>query len=425
MRYYKYLGEALKKIFAFISIIVIAFMLVGCNPQDNKLYSGAVIEKELLLNAASVSDGYLLSTRDGVEKYSLSGELLWKKKYSFIPNDKNAISRLSHLKIVSGADDSFVIGFSFERYFTEGDWVYYDPVLAKCDKNGVLLWQKEYKGFESMAFNEIFIRGDGNIMTIGATKQPGTDGQADIYVSLISPNGSVIDQRYYGGPAMMDMLSDAKYIEGIGIAAFIFAQSGGSYFSSATGGDLLVLFDNDLKISWSIAAPLFFKMTVTDEAIYLLSSSVVTDDSILRKIDFLGNIIYDDIIDSRKEISANFVGSSQYGLLIQKGKELIFYRDKNAVLTIEFDAGDAYKIIDLNDGFIIVSVKITGDLPSHPAINTIWYTTDIIYRGYDAEGKLLWQNACDNTPPELYEASKQFQLLQQKTNIKQLKIQMY
>lgn len=393
-------------------ILKIYAKFVGINDSTNisALYSGNVLEKELLLNAAFVSDGYLLSTRDGVEKYSLTGELLWRKEYSFIPKDKNAVSRLSHLNIIPCADDSFVIGFSFERYWTNDGSVYYNPVLAKCGKNGDLLWYKEYKSFDSSAFRKLFIRDDGKILTIGATKQPGTDRPADIYVSLLDTDGSVINERYYGGPAMMDMFRDAAYVEGKGLAALIDAQSGGSYFSSSNGGHLLVLFDDiNLNIKWSITAPLFFRMAVTSEAIYLINSSVVTTDSILRKIDFSGKVIFDEIIDNRKEIATNFVGNSQYGLLIQKGKELVFYRDKTALMTIDFDAGDAKKIIENDDGFVIVSVKITGILPSPPSISSIWYSTDIIYGGYNSAGKLLWQFAHDNTPPELYELSKQFQ----------------
>jgi len=403
-----------KQIVPIIILLLVFPLFSGCLDQniDNEnitaIYSGTVLKKELLLKAAPVSDGYLLSTRDGVEKYSLKGELVWQKKYSFIPNDKDAILRLSHLIIAASTDDSFVIGFSFERYWTVEGSVYYDPVLAKCDKNGDLLWHKEYKGFESTAFKKIFIRSDGKIITIGTTKQPGTDRQADIYVSMLKPDGQVINEKYYGGPEMMELFRDAGYIDGIGLAAMIDAQSGGNYFSSPIGGNLLVLFDDDnLNIKWSLAIPLFFRMAVTNEAVYLLKLSSVTPDSILRKIDFNGKIVFDETIDHRGAVAANFVGNSRYGLLIQnEDKELVFYQDKSSAMTIEFNDGKAYRIMELDDGFIIVSVKVTGILPTPIYISTIWFSTDIIYSGYDANGKLLWRYAYDNTPPELYEKSK-------------------
>lgn len=357
-------------------------------------YSGAVLEKELLLNAAAVSDGYLLP-KGGVEKYSLNGELLWTQKYPFIPED----DLYYYIHIFPSDDDSFLISFVVPTYQKpDGTMCTTAPVLAKCDRNGRLLWQKSYAGFGDMTLDKAFLLPDGNAVTIGYTSDAaGTD---DIYLSLLDKNGSLIGEKRYGG-SDFDSPNDADYVDGVGLVALVTTQSRDGTFSASTDGygvDVLLLLDEHLNIKWqrplsSLLAP--GSLLATDEVIYLLDLQ-----NNYYKVDFLGEVV-DQVKLFEKEAEAHFVGNSKYGVLLQCENELVFYHDRNAGMKLDFNAGRAERVIDAEDGFIIVSVNTTGSLPTPPYISALWYSTELVYSGYDRSGKLLWRNACDNTPAHI------------------------
>ena len=357
-------------------------------------YTGALIEKELLLKAAILQDGYLLPTESGVKKYDLAGKLLWKKDYSFISEKDH----FSSLKITPAADGSFLISFQIYTYQgSDTKWYRFDPVLAKCDKNGNLLWQLKYEDFSDSTLEKVFCLENGNIITIGYTKTK--TEEPDIYLSLVSEDGVLIDEKYYGG-SDYEYLYNAEYAGGIGLIATVYTQSSDGTFAELNSTDIILLINNDLNIIWQKKADYYLSrnsMRVSNDAIYLLCFKAFVKN-IFLKLDFNGNTVYEEVIVNQDGVFAHLVGFSKYGLLIQKGDELVFFNDSTEVLNIEFEAGSAERIIDIADGFIIVSVNITGVFPTSLIISSIWYYTELVYSGYDGEGNLLWRNVYDNTP---------------------------
>ena len=259
--------------------------------------------------AEKVSDGYLIYDHDidkeefgrtgerilrkCIEKYDLTYSLLWRREYPFMTD----VGLSSQVTIAPAMDDSFVISYSTSTYQQrDGIWREFTPVVARCDRDGNLLWQRDYEGFSSTAFRNVFCLENGNVLTIGSnetkeTKRVGTWSRTDVYISLITPDGRLIDEQYCGGNDY-DELEDVCYIGGVGLVALIRTQSkDGTFAASKTGYpvDVLTLIDdNDLSIKWQMSFEgLIRQMRVADGIIYL--EPIRSDDEI--KVNFEGNIL--------------------------------------------------------------------------------------------------------------------------------------
>lgn len=86
----------------------------------------------------------LKPTKMIIFKTDYFGNLLWAKNYSI--NDDILIT-----KIIKSSDNNFIIcGVIRKKIFSEIDKVYMDtfnPLLIKIDKNGIIIWAKEYEFF--------------------------------------------------------------------------------------------------------------------------------------------------------------------------------------------------------------------------------------------------------------------------------------
>ena len=368
-------------------------------------YTSDAIKKDLLSTATAVSDGYLLFS-GGVEKYNPEGNLLWRKdykEYPFMTEDP----RYSE-KITPAADGSFFMCYTPGTYQKDdGTWNITDPVLAKCGQDGALIWHKVYEGFSSTALEKVFCLSNGSVLTAGYTETPetkeiGTWSITDIYLSLLDKDGRLINEKIYGG-SDFDSLYGAEYVDGIGLLALIDTQSRDGTFSASKDGygvGVLMLVDDELNIKWHKALDAYMpseSMRIYDGAVYLLGLR-----NNYKKVDFSGKLVYSKQIFEGEKYS-ELVDTSRHGLLIQKQteyghqkeSELVFYQDKTPKLTFDFDAGKAEQVIDIKDGFVIVSTNYTGIIPTSPYASAIHYRMERVYSGYKSNGELLWRNAYD------------------------------
>lgn len=362
-------------------------------------YSGAVLEKELLSKAAGVSDGYLLP-ENGTAKYGLTGELLWHMESPFPPEEGYA-----RVWLVAAADDSFLLCHDSSTYQREdGSWSRSDPRLARYDREGTLLWTRVCEELGDTALGKIFLLEDGTILTVGDSEMPltGRDGEigpGDLYLSRIDRDGRLISEQWYGG-SDFETFYDAAYLPGQGLVVLFSTQSGDGTFAASKSGhgeDVLMLVDDALRIEWfrpfgTLLA--YDSMLVSEEGIFLLdlqnNMTEVGFDGAVRRSEKLRD----------KQCGVRLIGNSQYGLLTQQETELVFYRDHEIGLRVPFSAGTADRIIDTAEGFVIVSTNITGQLPTPLVLSSLWFSTELVYSGYDQKGNLLWRQAYDNTPPE-------------------------
>jgi len=363
-------------------------------------YTGAVLEKELLLKALPVSDGYLLA-ENGVEKYDCNGNPVWQKGYPFLAGDC-----VPQMNFYAADNDGFLISYGIARRQKEdGTSEKIDPVLAKCDKDGNLIWQKTYAGFSETTIVKAFCFENGSVITIGYTEEkvagkPGEANPDDIYLSLLDEDGQLLSERYYGGTDF-DFLYDAEYIEGIGLIALGTSQSRDGTFSASrdgSGEDIVMRIDSTLAIQWfktlgTLLGP--ESMAVTEEGIYLLDLQ-----NNFKKLDFDGQLLHDRPLYEKSQ-SVGIVGRLQQGFVIQNDTKLLFYNDLSVSRELDFDAGWVRKIVETDSGFIVVSIHSTGKLPTPAYVSSMWSGTEIVYSCYSSEGGLLWRNAHDNTPKEI------------------------
>ena len=408
----------MKKIMAvllFLSVLCTLFASCKDKPEKNgassdlvkdvataqNSFKGNVLTKQLLLQAVEVSDGYLMAN-NAIEKYDKSGNPVWNKTYPFFSNS-DAYAAIVIQPLLDGA---FAFSYDVATYQNpDGSWTITDTVLAKCDADGNLLWHHAFEGFTDTVVERIFELTSGNIATVGnAYEQDNPEEREadDIYLSLFSPKGKLIKTQKYGG-SDFDFLWGADYISDVGLIAHFNTQSKDGTFSSSTDGygvDVLALIDDELNIKWHKALKQWISLDsllATDRAIYLLDTQ-----NKYCKIDFYGNILFDQSI-AEKSISTHFVGNTSRGQVVQVDDQLVFYDDLTAKQTIHFAGGEAAKIIESDDGFVIVSTKVTGQLPSPPVLSSLWYSSEIVYSGYDRSGKLLWRDAHDITPQAWYD----------------------
>ncbi|MPN02995.1 hypothetical protein SDC9_150218 [bioreactor metagenome] len=187
-------------------------------------------------------------------------------------------------------------------------------------------------------------------------------------------------------------------MENLGLVASINTRSETSIFSATENnyiGDVVLLIDENLQIKWKTPFDTLLcegGMQVTNECIYLLNYK-----NKYSKLDFKGNIIFEkQLYDEEK--STTFVGMSICGLMVQCDDDITVYQNDTAQLTFKLRSGLAEKVIDLDNGFIIVSENETGELPYQPNLSRVLNSSQLVYSSYDMNGNLLWRKAHDNTP---------------------------
>jgi len=354
-----------------------------------ELFTGNILTKQLLLKATKISDGYLLGD-NAIEKYDLSGKLVWRKTYPFFSKQSPSVD----VCISPLPDGSFVFSCCAEPE--------HSTVLAQCDRNGELLWEHVMGEFSGDIVKYIFQTGSGDILTIGSAGElPG--GPDHLRLFLFSQNGELIKTAQYGG-SDFDQLWGADYLKGVGVVANVLTQSKDGTFSASTDGygvNVLTLINDDLSITWKKTLSAFITsapLLTTHNAIYLLDS-----ENKLYKYDYSGTAISEERL-AAKTVSVHFVDCSSKRLVVGIGNNIMFYNnDLEVEQKIAFNGGDASRILQLDDGFVIASTRITGELPTPPQVSAIWYSSEVVYSGYSQDGVQLWRKSYDSTPQAYYD----------------------
>ena len=120
----------------------------------------------------------------------------------------------------------------------------YDALVMKLTPNGSLIWAKTYGGPKNDEANAIALTPGGDIVVAGWTESFGARDK-DVWIFEISPNGSVVWQRIYGGPKIDEANSVAVAKNGdIVVAGYTDSFGAGRY-------DVWVLkLDPDGNVIW-------------------------------------------------------------------------------------------------------------------------------------------------------------------------------
>lgn len=129
---------------------------------------------------ANNGDAYLM-------KLNASGDTLWTKTFGGNFDDViyYALQTPDSGFLLAGQTRSFSMGQS-------------DAYLIKTNKNGNLIWSKNYGGFDFDWFNSIQPTNDGNFIACGTTFTFGA-GIEDVYLVKINPSGNILWTKTLGG----------------------------------------------------------------------------------------------------------------------------------------------------------------------------------------------------------------------------------
>lgn len=251
----------------------------------------------------------------------------------------------------------FVLGFS--DWATDRDSRASDDGFAsrviRCGADGQILFDTALPGLEGGALVYCFETGEGEnakyclfgTAETPETKRRGIASPGDIYMLMLDARGAVLKERRFGGTDFDDLRVAER--SGDGFLLSVWAQS--------EDGDFAGSGSNGYPVDWVITVNDEFEVTAMEK----------------RK----GRSILNDPIGFRDGAPV--------------------YRDE--AFPRGFDAGTPVALIDEGDVTLVVSENITGiyeDTP--PYISAIWYYTETVYSGYDAEGRLLFRAAVDSTP---------------------------
>ncbi|MHB8964201.1 MAG: hypothetical protein ACYC5K_13725 [Saccharofermentanales bacterium] len=380
-----------------------------------------IVDENLLSDGIMTGDGYLKirkSVNDTAEnsvkesvivKFDLAGKVVWEKEFLY-DYEKQTIEN-----ITATDDGGFLFTVSSYIYGQSHSWTKVEIVLIKCNKNGDILWRNEYDKTYAASFIQIAETETGDILIIGnkINYYADTDGYKSISIHLLKldSNGKKRTEKTYGGSSGQNTFGhNAEYIDHVGFVALISSQTTDGPFAVESGdniGSFMIMFNSELGIAWlkKLSTEYYSnEVCILSNGIYLSKAINTTDGkttvnrSLMTKIDFEGNILWENKMDSHEMIK----NSSK------EPRIALIHRDEvNSATTkvITMDAEDCVQEISLklntrdwiqeiffkDDYFIAISIHLTDLLTLHGPLDGAVYARELVYSGYDYQGRLLWR----------------------------------
>jgi hypothetical protein len=179
--------------------LILEFNLILISQTTDFFHTRFGLELDETANSiiASKKKGYLivgqtnsmgsLNTDIYLARTDTFGLPIWQKHFGgFQPDIANSVVELS--------DTSFVISGYTSSYGNGG----YDALIARFNKDGILMWIKTFGGLDWDFANKINLTHDGNLIVCGSTYSFGRGGE-DAFVIKLDLNGNILWQKIYGG----------------------------------------------------------------------------------------------------------------------------------------------------------------------------------------------------------------------------------
>ena len=209
-----------------------------------QLLAGKGIAKTTLAKRHAGGDYWVI-------KLNASGNKQWSKYFggTFTDTPYDAIQTEDNGYIIVGSSDSNDVDIKNNK----GS---YDFWVIKISEIGTLLWEKSFGGSEVDEARAITKSTDGNYVIIGDTRSRDLDvlennGAADLWIIKISPSGSLIWEKTFGGSSFDSGRSISNTQDGGFIISGSSRSSDGDLTSNQGQNDAWVLkTNNQADLEW-------------------------------------------------------------------------------------------------------------------------------------------------------------------------------
>jgi hypothetical protein len=215
---------------------------VVVTPENDYIVVGSALSENFDgTDGKGFADGWVM-------KISKDGQQLWKKSYGGTNDDFTA-------GVAPTLDGGYLI--SGNTASNDGDVKVNkgkaDAWLFKIDKNGVLLWEKTFGGSDVDFSINLFETKDGNIILSTVSKSNdgdfvGTNGKEDCWFLKLDKQGNVIWKKEFGG-SDVDNTRSIKPIDDKTFVAVGHTESKDGNFLNIQG-DFILKMDTDGNFIW-------------------------------------------------------------------------------------------------------------------------------------------------------------------------------
>ena len=372
-----------------------------------------------------------------------SQDVLWKKNFGGNNTD-------IYQSVVAVPDGYVAVGWSNAASFNNGDWINVagkgleDAIIVKYDKNGNVVWRKNFGGSDNDRFYSVIAVSDGIVVAgkCGAFNSGdwvGTTGKGydDAVIVKFNFYGDVVWKNYFGGDWSDCFYSVTAVSDGFAAVGY----SNGSSFSSGDwtgtsgrGEDdaIIVKYSTTGAFVWKNrfggnGTDYYYSVTAVSDGVIAVGTSAVfgngdwsgitgkgLDDAIIVKYDNSGTVAWKknfggndtDIFRSVTAVSDGFVatgdsyscGNGDLATLTAKGScdaiTVKFNSSGNAVWKKNFggNAQDySYAVTAVSDGIVTAGNSYAGSF-GNGDLNEITGkgNADIVIIKYDDNGDFVW-----------------------------------
>jgi hypothetical protein len=287
-----------------------------------------------------------------ITKFNSKGEVEWDKKYGGWDNPDIGYS------VIQTMDGGYLVGGWAAS--STGDVANNNPFqrdsgywILKLDKDGNIIWKKNYGGDGNDQLKHLIQTTDGNYMAIGNTDSKNGDvsehfGEDDIWLLKLDHAGNILKEKSFGGSKSERALVVRETNDGGIIFAGMTASSDGDVPKNIGERDIWVVkLDHNENIQWSKvygsqADERGLDIVIGKNGGYLLCGiQKITDENIyIIKIDDAGNIEWENTYGG----SGN---DSGYGAMACKDNGYIITGTTNSI------DGDIKNSKGGNDAFVL------------------------------------------------------------------------
>ena len=400
--------------------------------MKKKIFFGLLLG--LILYPANKVTNYNISNINYNEGNEISNqiEVEWQKNWGGNNDDYFE-------SIIETQDGYVVVGYTessdIEGLTNKGDS---DAIIIKYDKNGNIIWQKNYGGSDSDHFNSIIETQDGYIV-IGESDSTSIEGltnkgDSDAIIVKYDKNGNIMWQNNYGGNDYDNFKSIIETQDGYVVVGRTFSNDIEGLTYPLNYEAIIIKYDKNGNIIWQRGyegnVDSFISIIETQDGYVVVGGTLSSyiegsdftgdDNAIIIKYDKNGNILWQKIYGGKYYDNFVSIIETQDGYVVVGETEstdiegltykgvhdaIIIKYDKNGNIVWQRNWGGKYydnfeSIIETQDGYVVVGETRSTDIEGLTSKGL----DDAIIVKYDKNGNKIWQRNWGGNKNDYFES---------------------